>query len=225
MSEDIEQPITLQEISVAQLRMLEGRPALTETQLAQALVRFANDGSYHARWLVESGVDLPGAMFPRHGEAALPVDIHHRTELCDALDKIVKGNGKVSAPIAALWRRRACGLVLLRANGPGGENCYRWQPFEWWKTWPSAAVANALLVLLKKPCGRLCRCGLVDCGRFFFATRPPKPDRAGQKRGAPITEYCPDTDHRARARKIAARERMARLRADRAKAKQSKRRR
>ena len=227
MNENAEQPTTLPTISVAQLRMLEGARALTDAELLQALIQFANTGSYAARLLVESGTGtpLPEPEPERHGEAPLPVDIHHRAELRDALGKIVAG--KVSASLAAVWRRRAAGLVLLRVFVPGGEHRYRWQPFEWWQTWPqSPTIANALLLLLEKPFrGKLCRCGLAECGRFFFAARPPKPDHAGQQRGAPVTEYCPGTDHRMRARKIAARERMAKLRADRAKAKQSKRRR
>jgi hypothetical protein len=225
--DDAEQPITLPTISVAQLRMLEGTRALTDAELVRALIQFANTGSYAARLLVESGAGapLPESMPARPGEAPVPVDIHHRAELCDALGMIVAG--KVSASLGALWRRRAAGLVLLRVFVPGGEHRYRWQPFEWWQTWPqSASIANALLLLLEKPFrGQLCRCGLAECGRFFFAARPPKLDRDGHARGAPVRDYCPGTDHRDRARTIAARERMAKLRADRAKAKQSKRRR
>jgi hypothetical protein len=223
---DAEQPNLLPPISVAQLRMLRDRPALTNTEVVQALVKIANDGSYAARARLQMGVDLHESVIAQYGEKPLLKGIQAagQIELREALDSIVKG--KVSASLTALWRRRAEGLLFLRVFVPGGEHRYRWEEFEAWQTEPQPVIANALLLLLEKPFrGTLCRCKFEECGRFFFAVRPPKPDSAGQRRGAPVTEYCPGTDHRARARKIAARERMAKLRADRAKAKQSKRRR
>lgn len=222
--DDAEQPIALPPISVFQLRELRDRPALTNAEVVQALVKFANNGSYAARARLQMGVDLP--VLAQYGDrpqlgGMQPAGQH---ELRDALDKIVKG--KVPASLAALWRRRADGLLFLRVFVPGGEHRYRWEEFESWKSEPQPVIANALLLLLEEPFrGKLCRCGLPECGRFFFAVRPLGLADDGTRRGAPVTEYCPGTTHRERARKIAARERMAKLRADRAKAKQSKRRR
>ena len=224
--DDAEQPTTLPRITVEQLRMLEGRRALSDTELVRALVRFANDGAGAAYAPLVSGVDLGESVLARYGEAPLQEGVHQpgQPELREALDKIVER--KVTAPLAAFWRRRAAGLVFLRVFVPGGEHRYRWQPFEWWKSEPQAVIANALLLLLEKPFrGTLCRCKLEECRRFFFAARPSKKDREGLNRGAPVREYCPNTDHRVRARKTKARERMRKLREKRAKAKQSKRRR
>lgn len=212
---DIEQPITLPPISVAQLRMLADRPALTNSDVVQALVRFANTGSYAARARLQLGVNVVSEDEDKSLTSGLQPG---QAELRDALDLIVRG--KVSASLAALWRRRAAGLLFLRVFMPGGEHRYRWEQFESWQTEPQPVIANALLLLLEEPSrGKLCRCGLEECGRFFFATRPPDPDRHGNATGAPVREYCPNTDHRVRARREAARERMAKLRADRAKQK------
>jgi hypothetical protein len=209
---ETEKPIALPPISVAQLRMLDGRPAVSNEQLVQALVRFANTGSYAARALLQSGVDHP--TLARHGDMSLTAGMQPgQLELQDALDKIVQG--KVTAPRAASWRRRAAGLLFLRVFVAGGEHRYRWEQFESWQTEPQPVIANALLLLLEKPFrGQLCRCGWVECRKFFFAVA------AG--RGRPIREYCPDTDHRKFARPALVKARRAVLRA---KAKQSKRRR
>ena len=214
---DAEQPTALPPISVWQLRALESMPAVTNRQVVEALVRFANTGAYAARALLQLGVSLDESAIAQYGDMRLTEGIPPgQLELRDALDKIVKG--KVSASLAALWRRRAAGLLFLRVFVPGGEHRYRWEQFESWKSEPQPVIANALLLLLEKPFrGQLCRCGLAECGRFFFAARPPDEDRDGLKRGAPVRNYCPGTDHRDRARKIAARERMAKLRADRPK--------
>lgn len=224
--DDMEQPTALPPISVAQLRALEDKPAVSNTEVVRALVKFANDGAYAARALLQLGVSLGEPFLARHGEKPLIEGMQPRgqLELRDALDKIA--SKKVSASLTESWRRRAAGLLFLRVFVPGGEHRYRWEEFESWKSEPQPVIANALLLLLEKPFrGTLCRCKLEACGRFFFATRPPKRDHKGQQRGAPVRDYCPGTDHRERARRIAARERMAKLRADRAKAKQSKRRR
>jgi hypothetical protein len=216
MMDDAEQPTALPPISVFQLRELRDRPALTNAEVVEALVKFANDGSYAARVRLQLGVNL--GELAQHGDRPLLKGMQPagQQELRDALNKIVKG--KVPASLAALWRRRADGLLFLRVFVPGGEHRYRWEEFESWKSEPQPVIANALLLLLEKPFrGKLCRCGLAECGRFFFADRPPEPDRHGNARGAPVRNYCPGTDHRVRARKIAARERMAKLRADRAK--------
>lgn len=224
--DDAEQPTELPPISVYQLRMLEGRPAVSNAEVVQALVKFANDGSYAARALLQLGVTPDESLIARYEDRPLIEGAPPRgqPELRDALDKIA--SGKVPASLAALWRRRAAGLLFLRVFVPGGEHRYRWEEFESWKSEPQPVIANALLLLLEKPFrGQLCRCGWEECRRFFFAARPPKKDREGLSRGAPVREYCPGTDHRERARKIAARDRMAKLRAERAKAKRSKRRR
>jgi len=220
--DDTEQPISLPAISAFQLRELRDRPALTNAEVVQALVKFANDGSYAARARLQMGVDLP--QLARYGDMPLLKGTQPagQDELRDDLDKIVKG--KVQASLAALWRRRADGLLFLRVFVPGGEHRYRWEQFESWKSEPQPVIANALLLLNEEPFrGTLCRCKLEECGRFFFATRPPQLDRHGNARGAPVRDYCPGTDHRARARKIAARERMAKLRAGRAKQRASTR--
>lgn len=186
---DIEQPIALPPISVFQLRGLASRPAASNKQVVEALVRFANTGSYAARALLQSGVD--DAALARHGDTSLTTGMQPgQQELRDALDKIVKGK---ATPLAADWRRRADSLLFLRVFVAGGEHRYRWEQFESWPSEPQPVIANALLLLLYKPfAGTLCRCGWQECGRFFFAVTT--------KRGRPITGYCPDTDHRKRAR-------------------------
>src|SRR5450759_3607010 len=108
--DDAEQPTALPPISVAQLRMLRDRSALTNTEVLQALVKFANDGSYAARVRLQLGVNL--GELAQYGDKPLlegmqPAGQH---ELRDALGKIVKG--KVSASLATLWRRRADGLLF-----------------------------------------------------------------------------------------------------------------
>lgn len=205
--EDVEKPIELPPISVFQLKRHAGQ-ALSNEQLVQALVRFANTGSYAARAALQIGV-VPEEL-AQHGDKPLTSGIQPgQQELRDALDLIVKGKGKVSESLAAIWRRRAASLLFLRVFVPGGKHRYRWEQFESWKTEPSPVIANALLLLIEQE-SILCRCGYAKCERFFFAVQPE------QRRGRPITEYCPGTDHRELARPALVRARRATLRAQRA---------
>jgi hypothetical protein len=204
---DVEKPIELPPISVFQLKRHEGQ-ALTNEQIVRALLRFANTGSYAARVALQTSA-VPEDL-AQHGDKPLTRGIQPgQQELRDALDLIVKGKGKVSESLAALWRRRAASLLFLRVFVPGGKHRYRWEQFESWKTEPSPVIANALLLLLEQE-SILCRCGYDKCKRFFFAAQPE------QRRGRPITEYCPGTDHRDLARPAKVRDRRATLRAERA---------
>lgn len=218
---DTEQPIALPSISVMTLRMLDGTRALTDEELVEALLRLANTGSAAAGALLQTGVALGAAVLARH-EAISQREGRQMgpPELREALAEIVAaGKRKVPAASTDIWRRRAAGLVLLRVFGRGGEPArYRYLAFEQWPSGPQPVIANALLLLLERPFrGKLCQCQFAECGRFFLAARPPKPDRKGKKRGANIRAYCPGTDHKERASPAKASERMAKLRAERAK--------
>jgi uncharacterized membrane protein len=202
---DTEQPTALPPISVVQLRMLADRgAAVSNRQLVDALVRFANTGSYAARALLQSGAS-EDALLARYGDEPLMAGMQRgQAELRDALDKIVKGN--VPTSLAADWRRRAASLLFLRVFVPGGEHRYRWEQFESWASEPSPVIANAILLLLEEPfAGTLCRCGWAKCGRFFFV--------AASGRGRPVSGYCPGTDHRERARPALVKARRAEQRA------------
>ncbi len=204
---NIEEPIELPRISVFQLKMHEGQALTNEPGGAGASAIREHRLICRTRAL-QLGVSLEE--LAQHGDKPLTRGIQPgQQELRDSLDLIVRGKGKVSESLAALWRRRAASLLFLRVFVPGGKHRYRWEQFESWKTEPSPVIANALLLLLEQE-SILCRCGYDKCKRFFFAAQPE------QRRGRPITEYCPGTDHRDRARPAKVRDRRATLRAERA---------
>ena len=220
-----DQPTILPAVPTAILCRLRDRRALSDLEREEALIEFANAGSLSAYRRLYSGVDLgelPRSPAQQWWDSRKPpltgVIQPGQLELQEALTKIA--GGKVSPRVVALWRRRAAGLVFVRAPDGDAEPRYGYMAFEQWKSGPTPAIAHLLLRLREKPFrGQLCRCKWEQCGRFFFAVRPLKPDHGGGARGAPVREYCPGTDHRAKARKAAAKKRMRDLRAQRARAK------
>lgn len=220
-SDEQQEPTTPSTIPTALLRNLRGRRALSDAELIDALIEFANTGSATAIALLNSGAAMTGSLLARWAGGPSPGTTQPgQLELREALTKIV--DREVSERMVSDWRRRAASLVFL--HEPGREGRYRWLVFEHWNSAPLPAIAYVLLLLFEGAFReQLCLCKWHECGRFFLATRPPHPDHKGGKRGAPVRGYCPGTDHREKARKIEARDRMRELRKERAK--QSKRRR
>lgn len=220
-----ERPAEVRAISPVYLQSTRALPGLSDRELVDELLRFANTGGGVARSLLESGArwasdahleELRGERLFSRDWLELEAE---QLEVREALAKIAARG--VAAPLLALWRRRAAGLVLLPTFEPDGTRRYRHAPFERFASGVQPPLAYALLL-----CGafrdQLCRCGWEQCGQFFMAAKP----KGGK--GAPIREYCPGTDHRERAHQADAPERMRRSRErarQRARVKQSKRRR
>ncbi len=240
-SELLEQPAQSWAIPPAHLRTVQGWPALSDLELVEALLKFANDGSVRARMLLQSGAgpgeallaqwdakqprkhpDCQGAIAMRSPDGTVvPAYQPGQVELREALAFIAAGD--VPPHVRASWRRRAAGVVLLPEFAADGVHRYRYAHFESYASEPQPQIAFALMLLLECEFrNQVCRCKWERCGRFFLAAAP----KGG--RGAPIREYCPDTDHRDQAHQATAAERMRRSRErarERARAKQSKRRR
>jgi hypothetical protein len=212
---DDDDPVVLPAIPTATLLRWQDHRTLSDAERLKAFIEYVNTGSLSAYRHLYSGVDLgeptvsPAQQWwnshrppAKEGSVQQPGQL----ELRQALAKVE--SGKVSTRLAALWRRRAAGLVFVRTNG-GDDEARAYLAFKQWKSGPTPAEAHLLLLLQKNP-KKLCRCEWEKCGLFFF-----KPARERGKRGAPIHKYCPGSNHRALARKAAAQKRMRALRAQR----------
>jgi hypothetical protein len=223
-----EAPIETAPIDPVYIRGLEGFPPLTDSELVEQVIAFANTGSARAYGLIFTSVRLSEpmlAMFEGHAEreeasskvagGRLPLKDREQNALRAELSCIVAG--KVTAAIHDMWRRRASGLALLPQFAADGTRGFRYVAFETYALSPQPQLAYALLLFLTAPfVGELCRCKLEGCGRFFLAVRP------SGGRGRIIRDYCPDTDHRECANQADAVRRMRDSRARARARKQSK---
>lgn len=211
-------------IDPAYIKELRCFPALSEIELIERTIQFANTGSASAYALLWSSVRMS-----KHDLASSekfisqrPISFRHaliesdRLALRQGLAAIVAG--KVTPEMHDRWCRHAEGLALLPTFKDNGTVQCRYVVFEHFLRPPSPQLAYTQLLLLSGPqAGELCRCKREGCGRFFLAARPETSDRKGEQRGRTIRDYCPGTDHREQAHQAAAVERMRRSR-ERAKA-------
>jgi hypothetical protein len=219
----IDEPMTFI-IDPAYIKLLRRFPALSEEELIAQTIKFANTGNSTAYLLLWFSVRMSeddladlGTVFAKH-EASFPHSLieNDRIALRSGLAAIVAGD--VTPRMHDEWRRRAEGLAVLPTFSDNGTVHFRYVVFEHFLLPPSPQLAYLqLLFLHTRRRGDLCRCKLERCGRFFLAARPNS-DRKGERRGRTIRDYCPGSDHRDRAHRAAAVERVRRSRRERAKA-------
>jgi hypothetical protein len=212
------------QLSPAFSEAYKDRRPLSDSELVEALLRFANTADDTARAALRAGVRLDDselAWFVRDIKVFESESEPLGTELKvrDALAMISAGD--IPEPLLADWRRRASGLALAPTFERDGTRRYRFAEFARFADEPQPIIAYVLLLLLAQPFRwQLCRCKWGDCGRFFLSVQPKG------RRGAPIRDYCPGTDHRERAHQAGAVERMRKSRErakQRARTKQSRR--
>ena len=213
-----ERPAEVRAISPVYLQSTRALPGLSDRELVDELLRFANTGGGVARSLLESGArwasdahleELRGERLFSRDWLELEAE---QLEVREALAKIAARG--VAAPLLALWRRRAAGLVLLPTFEPDGTRRYRHAPFERFASGVQPPLAYALL-LCGAFRGQLCAAGGMNAAGFSWllgrpSPRPTKAPRLPNTAQAPITgnahirsprrNACAGVERRAKAR-------------------------
>lgn len=205
------------------LRSLKSYEPLTERDLAEQVIEFANSGSVRAFALLCAGVALSDSVLTniakRLEARSRAVREREQRAVREALGLIVAG--RVTAPMRDLWLRHEEGLAMIPTMGPrdflppwrDDPRRFRYVAIERFTKPPLPPIAFVLVGLLAKS-SDLCRCNSRECERFFFAMRP-QTDSKGGKRGRDVRLYC-TPEHRRAAEKEQAKERSRRYRVNRA---------
>lgn len=175
------EPVCGRVIEPADIAKLRQRPALSESELIEHALRYANTGSLRSYTALTEATDS-------HVPDAPELVNHAEHQAFRAALKAIVSQEAIPAWLLALWERRANALLLLptiKMHGGKRHMTYRQIVFEFFDTTPAAPLAHVLLLFLdsEKPYGRdLCQCRLESCGKFFFA------DRTQANR--PRTRFC-----------------------------------
>ena len=213
---EVEGPILNRTFAPDELHDMRCLSPLSETELIEQVIEFANTGNPSSFALLWTGVRMPSEALARahsvlSDESQPPIWIE-RVALQEDLAAIVEE--KVTREIRVMWHRHAEGLVLQPTFNDDGSVRYRYAVLERFRLPPSPPLAYAQLLLLRgAQLGELCQCKLEGCRKFFLAARPIAADGTGEHRGRPIRDYCPGTDHRDLAHRAAGAERVRRSRA------------
>jgi hypothetical protein len=211
-----EAPIDIQVLDPNEFMRKPRVPLLSEGELIEQIIEFANTGDSSSYAMLWTGIRVPKevlaeahSIFSQEGQP--PIEPEHLA-LREDLAAIVAGT--VTREMRDMWRRHAAGLALVMpAFNEDGSVQYRYAVFAWFRLPPSPPLAYIQLLLLNSPkCGELCQCKLDSCGKFFLAARPTSTDRKGEQRGRTIRDYCPGSNHRNLAHQAAAVERMRKSR-------------
>jgi hypothetical protein len=216
------EPVNAAAIDAAYIEAIRRYPPLSDDELIEQTIEFANSGDAKAFELLWTRVRLSEEVLAnldaqhqspknsRPDDPRLPLIERERLALRERLTAIA--GKRVTARWRDQWRRIAEGLVLVPTFDANGSRRYRHVVFEQFVLPPSPPIAYVLLRLLfgKPYRGNLCQCKFKDCGKFFLATLPK------DGRGRTIRDYCPGTDHRDLAHKATAADRVRKSRRNRA---------
>jgi len=201
-------------------------PSLSESELIDLAIEFANTGDERAYSTLRSGVRFPQrrldevtAEYTKRSELwardrLSPKTLMERHRRVLRWDMTAIAGKRVTPVMLATWRQHAAGLMLFPEYRMDGSVTYRYVAFQRFQVPPIAALAHVLLALNRAGAartGKLCQCKLSTCERFFLAARP------ADGMGRTIRDYCPGSDHRDQAHRADAVDRMRRSRAHRKK--------
>ena len=163
-------------------------PLLTESDYVRNVLEFANSknpADLHAlQATLVSGVKLQGQVYFHALQDQLSPHLLVLRERLEKHVETIRTDTRRARAELADEVRRAGERIAIRPSyiltNTGVEVFYRHFPADL-----EAAIGYALLLLLDptRPYGSdLCRCKLVECGRFFLAIKPPT--------GRPRRDYC-----------------------------------
>ena len=165
------------------LDKIRARPALSEREIIDRAIEFANQGTLRTWCKLMEGIEVPELVgTPEPYSDGINTE---RQALRSALAAIVEN--KVSEVAAAEWCKQASGVLPIETYSIHGRSLrvtYHYEVVEHF-TGINGLLARVLVWLLdaNRPFGReLCRCHLEECGNFFFVIRP--------KTGRPQKLYC-----------------------------------
>jgi hypothetical protein len=163
---------------------IAGKP-LSATRYAKAVVAMANHDVIAGHVVADLPFGIEGAFHPLAAQRRrVAPELHQR--LKEVLDAIVADPSKAAAAFAPRLTELSAELVAIpRFRIEHGELRVEQTLLP---TRPAAALDYGLALLMEgmPDLGRLCRCALPSCRKFFFASKP----RGQKPQGRLRTKFC-----------------------------------